>query len=92
MKLPWLDPGDPFPDASEAWDGDQPAPGLLASAHVLAAQGGEGLLEVDANPNPLRTELAPVFSAPVEGRCRLGDAPGIGRIADVEALAKSLAR
>lgn len=66
--------------------------GLLASAHVLAAQGGDGLLEVDANPNPLRTELAPVFSTPVEGRCRLGDAPGLGRIADVQALAKSLAR
>lgn len=66
--------------------------GLLASAHVLAAHGGEGMLEVDANPNPLRTELAPVFSAPVEGRCRLGDAPGIGRLPDVEALARSLAR
>ena len=35
MKLPWLDPGDPFPDASQAWGEDQPAPGLLAAGGVL---------------------------------------------------------
>ncbi|RME97367.1 MAG: mandelate racemase/muconate lactonizing enzyme family protein, partial [Alphaproteobacteria bacterium] len=28
--------------------------GLIASANLLAAAGGDGLLEVDANPNPLR--------------------------------------
>ena len=28
--------------------------GLVASAHLLAAAGGDGLLEVDVNPNPLR--------------------------------------
>ena len=28
--------------------------GLLASAHLLAGVGGDGLLEVDANDNPLR--------------------------------------
>lgn len=31
--------------------------GLLASAHLLAATGGNGMLEVDANPNPLRDDL-----------------------------------
>lgn len=31
--------------------------GLMASAHLLAAVGGDGLLEVDANPNPLRDKL-----------------------------------
>lgn len=35
MHLPWLNPGDPFPDASEAWDGAQPAPGLLAAGGTL---------------------------------------------------------
>ncbi len=35
VKLPWLDPGDPFPQASEAWDGSQPAPGLLAAGGSL---------------------------------------------------------
>jgi leucyl/phenylalanyl-tRNA--protein transferase len=35
MNLPWLDPGDPFPPASNAWDADQPAPGLLAAGGSL---------------------------------------------------------
>lgn len=35
MHLPWLNPGDPFPDASEAWDNAQPAPGLLAAGGTL---------------------------------------------------------
>lgn len=35
MKLPWLDPGAPFPPASQAWDDSQPAPGLLAAGGVL---------------------------------------------------------
>src|SRR3954447_26614966 len=35
MKLPWLDPGDPFPDPSHAWDATQPAPGLLAAGGAL---------------------------------------------------------
>lgn len=32
--------------------------GLAASAHLLAATGGDGVLEVDANPNPLRDAFA----------------------------------
>jgi len=28
--LPWLDPGEPFPDISQAWPADSDAPGLLA--------------------------------------------------------------
>jgi leucyl/phenylalanyl-tRNA--protein transferase len=35
MNLPWLDPGDPFPDPSRAWDASQPAPGLLAAGGAL---------------------------------------------------------
>jgi leucyl/phenylalanyl-tRNA--protein transferase len=35
MHLPWLNPGDRFPDASEAWDDSQPAPGLLAAGGTL---------------------------------------------------------
>ena len=31
MHLPWLQPGDPFPDPAQAWDQRQPAPGLLAA-------------------------------------------------------------
>lgn len=35
MHLPWLNPGDPFPDPSRAWDARQPAPGLLAAGGAL---------------------------------------------------------
>ena len=49
--------------------------GLHASAHLLAAAGGPGLLEVDVNANPLRD----AFGTPTDGgRWRIGDAPGLG--------------
>lgn len=35
MHLPWLKPGDPFPDPAQAWDERQPAPGLLAAGGAL---------------------------------------------------------
>jgi len=50
--------------------------GLLASAHLLAAAGGSGLLEIDYNENPLRQD---VWSPSIEGgRTMLPDAPGLG--------------
>jgi L-alanine-DL-glutamate epimerase-like enolase superfamily enzyme len=52
--------------------------GLMASAHLLSAVGGEGLLEVDSNPNPLRTLLAQPFPRLADGAFALTDAPGIG--------------
>ncbi len=60
--------------------------GLLASAHLLAAAGGDGMLEIDANPNPLRTLLAPALSAVIEGRARLGTQPGLGIAPDLQLL------
>lgn len=52
--------------------------GLVASAHLLAAAGGAGLLEIDVNPNPLRTAF-PAASAPLsDGRFVLPDGPGLG--------------
>lgn len=66
--------------------------GLLASAHVLAAAGGDGMLEVDANPNPLRTALAGPIGELQEGGCRLGEAPGIGVTPDLPALAEVAAQ
>lgn len=35
MKLPWLEPADPFPDAARAWGPSDPAPGLLAAGGAL---------------------------------------------------------
>ncbi len=52
--------------------------GLLASAHLLAAAGGDGWLEVDANPNPLRTDFAGPLNQVASGRARLSELPGLG--------------
>ena len=52
--------------------------GLLASAHLLAAVGGDGALEIDANPNPLRSEIARACGSVVDGHIELGDAAGLG--------------
>ena len=35
MKLPWLEPGDTFPDVAQAWADADPIPGLLAAGGVL---------------------------------------------------------
>lgn len=35
MKLPWLEPGDPFPPVKRAWGPAQSAPGLLAAGGAL---------------------------------------------------------
>jgi D-galactarolactone cycloisomerase len=62
--------------------------GLAASAHLLAAAGGDGLLEIDVNPNPLRSELTadtwPVVNA---GWISLPDAPGLGIEPDIDSIA-----
>jgi L-alanine-DL-glutamate epimerase-like enolase superfamily enzyme len=60
--------------------------GLLASAHLLAAAGGDGMLEVDANPNPLRTATCGPVAQVVEGRVRLSERPGLGDEPDLAAL------
>jgi leucyl/phenylalanyl-tRNA---protein transferase len=53
MNLPWLDPGDPFPPASRAWNATQPAPGLLAAG---------GALDVDTLERAYRGGIFPWFS------------------------------
>jgi D-galactarolactone cycloisomerase len=60
--------------------------GLLASAHLLAASGGGGLLEIDANENPLRTESCGPLAQVRAGRARLSEEPGLGVQPDVPAL------
>jgi len=50
--------------------------GLMASAQLLAAAGGSGLLEIDSNPNPLREDL---YNPTLENGCiTLSDSPGLG--------------
>ena len=53
MNLPWLDPGEPFPDPARAWDQAQPAPGLLAAG---------GALDVDSLHRAYSTGIFPWFS------------------------------
>ncbi|HTH77478.1 MAG TPA: leucyl/phenylalanyl-tRNA--protein transferase [Ramlibacter sp.] len=53
MNLPWLDPGDPFPEPSRAWDASQPAPGLLAAG---------GALDVDSLHRAYSSGIFPWFS------------------------------
>lgn len=60
--------------------------GLLASAHLLAAAGGDGMLEIDANPNPLRTLTCGPLARPEKGRVRLDDAAGLGHAPDFDQL------
>jgi D-galactarolactone cycloisomerase len=60
--------------------------GLLASAHLLAAVGGEGLLEVDANDNPLRDRFCGPVARITDGRVTLSDVPGLGIEPDLASI------
>lgn len=60
--------------------------GLLASAHLLAGAGGDGLLEVDANDNPLRDRFCGAVAGIRDGTITLTDAPGLGIEPDLAAI------
>src|SRR5215217_6109091 len=60
--------------------------GLLASAHLLAAAGGNGLLELDVNDNPLRDEVCGSLREIRDGHATLADAPGLGAEPDLDRL------
>lgn len=60
--------------------------GLLASAHLLAAAGGDGMLEIDANTNPLRSLLCGPLASIADGHATLSDAAGLGIEPDLSAL------
>jgi D-galactarolactone cycloisomerase len=62
--------------------------GLLASAHLLAGVGGDGMLEIDMNPNPLRDHCCGPTRRIADGRVTLGEEPGLGVDLDIEGFAK----
>ena len=59
--------------------------GLLASAHLLAGVGGDGLLEIDANDNPLRDRFCGPVAKVNDGTITLTDLPGLGLEPDMAA-------
>lgn len=52
--------------------------GQIASVHLVAGRAPDTLLELDANPNPLREELLVEPIAPVAGRLPVPRGPGLG--------------
>ncbi|SKA15785.1 L-alanine-DL-glutamate epimerase [Enhydrobacter aerosaccus] len=64
------------------------AVGLMHSLHLLAAVRGPGLLEVDANRNPLREDVLADGFKVTDGRVTLPDGPGLGLEPDLEPLGK----
>lgn len=66
--------------------------GLLASAHLLAAAEGNGMLEIDSNHNPLRTDLCGALQNIENGKAALGEAIGIGvtpELSELEIISRS---
>jgi D-galactarolactone cycloisomerase len=64
--------------------------GLLASGHLLAAVGGAGRLEIDANPNPLRDTMVPDLPPVIDGQLTLPTRPGLGREPDLLEIGRYL--
>ena len=60
--------------------------GLLASAHLLAGVGGDGLLEVDSNDNPLRDRFCGPVANVRDGTITLDDDPGLGIEPDLASI------
>ncbi len=52
--------------------------GLMASAQLLSASQGPGLLEIDCNPNPLRSLLAQPHPSVIDGTMQMPNSPGLG--------------
>jgi len=61
---------------------------LLASLHLLAAAGGEGLLEFDCHPNAGREIVVGPLLPVHEGRVPVPTTPGLGSIPDLRAFAR----
>jgi len=60
--------------------------GQLASLHLLAAVRGSGMLEMDANPNPLRSLLIDPVLRVTDGTVAVPAGPGLGIEPDVQAF------
>jgi D-galactarolactone cycloisomerase len=59
---------------------------VLASLHLLAAAGGEGLLEYDCHPNVGREAVVGALLPVTDGRVPVPQTPGLGAEPDLDAL------
>lgn len=64
--------------------------GLAASAHLLAAVGGDGMLEIDCNDNLLRDRLCGPLLPLIDGAAVVPQAPGLGYVPDIAAVEEFL--
>ena len=62
--------------------------GLLHSAQLMAAAGGDGLLEIDSNENPLRTTFTDLVPGVSDGHFEMAQGPGIGVEVPLDVLAQ----
>lgn len=62
------------------------AVGLIASLHLFASTPGGMMMELDANPNPLREDLGGDLVRPVDGRFRAPSGAGLGFTPSPEAI------
>jgi L-alanine-DL-glutamate epimerase-like enolase superfamily enzyme len=60
---------------------------LLTSLHLLAASGGDGLLEFDCHPNVGREAVVGDLLPVTDGRVPVPQTPGLGAVPDLQALA-----
>lgn len=61
---------------------------LLSSLHLLAAAGGEGLLEFDCHPNVGREAVVGSLLPVTDGRVPVPQGAGLGAEPDLPALAR----
>ena len=64
--------------------------GLAASLHMKAAVGGPGMVEIDANSNPLRSEFLLPLGQVTAGRTSLTHASGLGIEPDASSVRRYL--
>jgi L-alanine-DL-glutamate epimerase-like enolase superfamily enzyme len=60
--------------------------GLAVSAHLLAAVGGDGMLEIDVNDNALRDRLCGPLLPLVDNKAVVPAGPGLGFVPDMKAV------
>ncbi|MEP1209187.1 MAG: mandelate racemase/muconate lactonizing enzyme family protein [Rhizobiaceae bacterium] len=64
--------------------------GLIASAHLLGAVGGDGWLEVDSSENPLLSHFSDGRIKLQNGKFALPQEPGLGYVPDIEGASDML--